>query len=879
MKITDIKTGLVDREVEENRKKYGNNQLASIKQEGFFRQLLTSLGDPIIRILLIALGIKTVFLFHDFDWFETIGIVIAIFIASFISTISEYGSEQAFARLQEESSKLKCRVRRNKKVVEINIDEIVVGDIVLLQAGDKIPADGILIQGEITVDESSLNGEAKEAYKEAFQNQLNPDEKNLLYRGTVVYSKEGLLLVTKVGKDTFYGQLAQEIQEKQPESPLKLRLRQLAKVISRIGYAGAILVTISYLFSVIVIDNQFDPNKIMAMITNFPVLSGHILYALTLSVTIIVVAVPEGLPMMITLVLSSNMKRMLKNNVLVRKLMGIETAGSLNILFTDKTGTLTKGQLEVISLLDGNLRSYKKIKEIKSHQEFYEIVRKSLLYNNASNYDEIQKKVVGGNITDRALLNFLDFDFTKKDRVLKSIPFDSKNKYSITLIDSKEGGQLIKGAPEKILPYCNSYYNELGKKKFFSSKKKIEEIIKTATEQGIRVLVLATHDDKMIQTVFHDLTLVGVLFIKDEIRKEAIEGIKIVKEAMIQTVMITGDNKDTATSIGKEVGLIEQDSDIVFTSKELNQMTDEEIKQVLPRLRIVARALPQDKSRLVRLSQECDLVVGMTGDGVNDAPALKKADVGFAMGSGTEVSKEASDIVILDDNFLSISKAILFGRTIFKSIRKFIIFQLTVNFCAISLSIVGPFIGVDTPVTVIQMLWINMVMDTLAGIAFAYEPPLKEYMKEKPKKRDEAIINRYMLGEIIFTGFYSALLCILFLKVPLIHDLFRLDPTDKYFLTAFFGLFIFVGIFNSFNARTHRLNLLSHLYENRIFVITILFIVLVQVFLIYYGGNLFRTAGLTIREFEIMILLAFTVVPIDWIRKIYLRFHGVKGGV
>ena len=342
--------------------------------------------------------------------------------------------------------------------------------------------------------------------------------------------------------------------------------------------------------------------------------------------------------------------------------------------------------------------------------------------------------------------------------------------------------------------------------------------------------------------------------------------------------MITGDNKDTAYSIGKEVGLIDENS-VILTSTELNNKTDEELKKILPNLRIVARALPQDKSRLVRISEELGLVVGMTGDGVNDAPALKKADVGFAMGSGTEVAKEASDIVILDDNFKSITSAILFGRTIFKSIRKFIIFQLTVNLCAVSLSIIGPFIGVETPVTVIQMLWINMVMDTLAGLAFSFEPPLLEYMNELPKKKDEHIINRYMTGEILFTGLYSSLLCVLFLKLPFIKNFFRPDNNNLYLMTAFFGLFIFMTIFNSFNARTNRINILANIFKNRVFVLIILFILTVQIILIYYGGDLFRTAGLTYTEFLIMFLLSATVIPVDWIRKIFLRKKGLIGGV
>ncbi len=877
MKQTNI-NGLTNKEVVENRKKYGSNTLASKKQESIFHLFIDTLSDPIIRILLIVLGIKTVFLIKDFDWYETIGIVIAIFLASLISTVSEYSSERAFKRLQEESSRIKSRVKRNGHIEEINIDDVVVGDIIQLQAGDRIPADGILIDGEISVDESSLNGETKERYKVSTTDIYSKNSKHCLYRGTVVYSKMGTMLVRKVGKETFYGQLALEIQEKQPDSPLKLRLHHLAKVISRIGTCGAILVSISYLFSVIVIANNFNLSQIVSTITNVPLITGHVLYALTLSVTIIVVAVPEGLPMMITLVLSSNMRRMLKNHVLVRKLMGIETAGNINILFTDKTGTLTKGKLEVVKILNGKLKEYKNLNELKQDQKFCEVVEQSLLYNNASSYDEKQNTIIGGNITDRAILKFIGKK-EKTKKIIKTLPFDSKNKYSVCLIDDVNNCQLIKGAPEKILPFCDSYYNELGQKIGLYSKKEIEKTIYRATNEGIRVLIVATSNEREIKEYFHNLTLVGLIFIKDEIRNEAKEAIKIVNNAHVKTVMITGDNKDTARTIGKQVGLLTSNDDVVLSSKELALLTDEAVKQLLPSLKIVARALPQDKSRLVKICQSCDLVVGMTGDGVNDAPALKKADVGFAMGSGTEVAKEASDIVILDDNFLSISKAILFGRTIFKSIRKFIIFQLTVNFCAISLSIIGPFIGIDTPVTVIQMLWINMVMDTLAGIAFAFEPPLKEYMLEHPKVKEETILNRYMLDEILFTGSYSALLCIVFLKSSWIHQLFRFHPTDKYFLTAFFGLFIFISIFNSFNARTHRLNLLSHLYQNKVFILTIVFIAIVQIILIYYGGNLFRTAGLTGREFKIMLLFAFTVIPVDWLRKIYLRLKGVKGGV
>lgn len=867
MKYTNIKVGLTNEEVVESKKQYGNNILESKKSNSFIKILIGSLGDPIIKILLIALAIKVIFLIKSFDWYETIGIVIAIFLASFISSISEYGSEKAFIKLQEESSKIKCRVRRTGKVIEINIDDIVVGDIVLLSSGDKVPADGFLIEGNISVDESVLNGEAKEKHKEKLINERN--EKNSLYRGSIITNGIGVMHVSKVGNNTFYGRLAEEIQEKQPESPLNLRLKHLAKIISRIGYVGAVLVFISYLFSVIILNNNFNIELIKETVTNFPLMSSYILYALTLSVTIIVVSVPEGLPMMITLVLSSNMKRMLKNNVLVRKMMGIETAGSINVLFTDKTGTLTKGKLEVIRFVSPTLKEYANEFELKNNKKIYELVKKSFILNNESMYDEIEKQVIGGNITDRALYKFIE-DKNINDKVISRVPFNSKNKYSKVTLDNKKN--LIKGGIEIILPKCSYYYDDECNKKLFTNRKKILDKMDLIQRKGIRIIAFAVSDGSL------NYSLLGFAYIKDEIRKEAIEGINLVRKAHINTIMITGDNKDTAYGIGLELSLIKE-NDIVITSDELNKMSDEDIKKIIPNLRIIARSLPQDKSRLIKVAQDMGLVVGMTGDGVNDAPALKRADVGFAMGSGTEIAKEASDIVILDDNFLSISKAILFGRTTFKSIRKFIILQLTANLCALSLSIIGPFIGVNTPVTVIQMLWINMVMDTLSGLAFSFEPALLEYMDEPPKRKDEPIINKYMINQILFTGIYSAILCILFLKVPIFYELYRKSSTDKYFMTAFFGLLIFIDVFNAFNARTYRLNLLSNLRKNKVFILIITFIILMQIVMIYYGGALFRTSGLTIKEFIITVLLAFTVIPVDNLRKMILKWRNIKRGV
>ncbi len=869
----NLRNGLSNQQVIESRNRYGRNVISSRKRDSFIKLFFSSFGDPIIRILLIALGIKVIFLIKSFDWYETIGIVIAIFIASFISTISEYGSEKAFLKLQEESSKIKCRVKRNGKVILINIDDVVVNDIVLLETGDKVPADGVIVSGEVYVDESSINGESREVRKSATSDLNTVLESCSVFKGTVVYSGNASMIVTKVGDNTFYGEIASELQEKQPESPLKLRLRELAQSISKLGYIGAIMVSISYLFNVIVIDNDFKLDLIVSTITNFREMFGYILYALTLSVTVIVVAVPEGLPMMITLVLSSNMKRMVKDNVMVRKMVGIETAGNINILFTDKTGTLTRGKLEVVGFMSGSAREYKDEFEL-SGSRIYDMVRYNCIFNNSSSFSN--GNIIGGNITDRAILGFFNEVSLSNVSVISSIPFDSKNKYSSSYVSvGSDKYNFFKGAPEVIIDKCSKYLTDGGEVRGFYDKNKINNYIALKASNGIRVIALAYGN----LDINDNLVFLGLFFIKDEVRPDSIKGIELVNSAHVQTVMITGDNKNTALSIAREVGIVSSDNDLILTSSELSSMSDDEVKGIIPNLRVVARSLPRDKSRLVRLSQELGMVVGMTGDGVNDAPALKLSDVGFAMGSGTEVAREASDIIILDDNFLSISKAILFGRTIFKSIRKFIIFQLTVNICAVGLSIVGPFIGIETPVTVIQMLWINMVMDTLAGIAFSYEPPLLEYMNEYPKKKDEPIINDYMKNEIIVTGIYSLLLCLLFLKIPFISSVFRDGINNEYLMSAFFGLFIFIGIFNSFNARTCRINIFANLFNNKVFLFVIGFVAFIQILLIYFGGNLFRTVGLNFYEFNFMLLLSFTVIPFDWIRKYFLKRKKTSFGV
>lgn len=856
--------GLNNEEVKESRKKYGSNNISGKNTNTFFNLFIETLGDPIIKILIIALAVKTIFLFKDFDYFETIGIVIAILVASLISAISEYGSNKAFERMQEESSKINVRVRRNKKIIEISIDDIVKNDVIILSSGEKIPADGILIRGKLSVDESSLNGESKEVYKELTKDINIISDKNKVYRGTTIYDGTAEVLITKVGMDTLYGKMAKELTTGEDISPLKLRLTNLAKIISKIGYIAAILIAISYLFSKIFILNNFN----LSIIKDIPLntIIGYILEAMTLAVSVLVMAVPEGLPMMITLVLSTNSKKMLKNKVLVRKMVGIETAGSLNILFTDKTGTITNGKMEVISILNGSLNEYTNINELLP--SYRQILIDSIIYNNDSEYDSTTNKIIGGNITDKALLSFAGQNKKDTIKIIDKIMFNSQNKYSISIIEKNNKKiKLIKGAPDVLLKYTTNYIDENGKSKYLD-KEKLMSIIKEKTNKGIRAIAISTSQSIYPTDNIRRNILVGIIFIKDEIRKEARDGLNLIKSAGINTIMVTGDSKETATSIAKEVGIVSNNADVILSSNELSKINDDELKKIIPRLKVVSRALPEDKKRLVLLSKELGLVTGMTGDGVNDCIALKKADVSFAMGSGTEVAKEASDIVILDDNIVSISKAILYGRTIFKNIRKFIIFQLSVNVSAILLALIGPFIGVPSPITVVQMLWINMVMDTLAGLAFSYEVPRIEYMKEPPKKKEENILNKYMINEILSSGLYSLVLCIIFLKLPIIKSLF---VDNNHFMTSFFCLFIFLATFNAFNARTHRLNIFAHLSENKIFLLIILFIIIVQISITYSGITIFQTTRINIKELLITIVLSFSIIPLDIIRKIITK--------
>lgn len=862
--------GLNKDQVEQSRKLHGDNIIHEAEQETFWDKFKGAFDDPMIKLLLVIAAIMAIMAVMGYAEFgEIIGIVISVLLVTGISAKTEIASDNEYRKLKDSTKKEVCKVHRDGKVVEVEINELVVGDLVIIQSGDKIPADGYLYQGELRVDNSALNGEAEEcrkvavsdfkAYKElAMTADVTGDtfvDAHSLFRGAVVFNGEGIMEITKVGMKTMMGAMAEDMADDEVESPLKVKLAKLASQISMFGYIGSVVIALALLAHKVVIAGGFADYFANGGVMVFK----DVLEAIMLAVVIVVMAVPEGLPLMIAIVLMRNTAKMLQNNVLVRKPIGIETAGSLNILFSDKTGTITKGELEVVEFFDGDLKdSYKDGSKIK------EMMALCIGKNTGSMFDA-NGKVIGGNATDKALLNFLtqaEMNKLEDLKVEKSQGFNSANKYSASQLSSKT---VYKGAPERLLTKATKMLDENGNVVAID-KKKINDKIDRLAERAMRVLSFAYSESELIEdTLPDDLVMVGFVGIRDDVRPEAKQAIKEVQNAGVQVVMITGDRKETAVAIAKEAGLLNSKSDVALTSEELNKMSDKEVKAILPNLKVIARALPTDKSRMVKLAQELNLVCGMTGDGVNDAPALKRADVGFAMGSGTDVAKEAGAIVILDDNFKSIENAILYGRTIYNNILKFIKFQLTINVGAVAVCAIAPFFGIEEPLKITHILWINLVMDGLGALALGSEPALKKYMLEKPKSRTQSIVSAKMMNQILFAGAWVAVLSFAFLKAPFFINMFA--NTEEH-MTAYFSMFVLCAVFNGFNVRSNTINIFEHIKENMSFLKVMGVIVIVQAALTLVGGELFSCTPITVKNWLVIIAMAFTIIPVDMIRKV-----------
>ncbi|RKW38767.1 MAG: calcium-translocating P-type ATPase, PMCA-type [Lachnospiraceae bacterium] len=879
--------GLSDKEVSQSREKYGSNIIPDSEPTTFWDEFKETFGDPMIRILLAIVVIMFIMFFMGHaEIYEPIGTIVAVLVVAFVTAKTAVASDTKYRQLKDSTKKETCKVYRNGIIAVIEVDDVVVGDKIILQSGDKIPADGLLVSGDLRVDNSALNGEAEECKKFAasegtqFPEELTGDtfvDKHSLFRGAVVFDGEGVLDVCKVGMKTMMGKMAEDMQDEEPDSPLKVKLSNLANQISVFGYVSAAVIVVLYMAYFVIKAGGFSEY----IATGWSSILLNVIESVSLAILIVVCAVPEGLPLMISLVLMQNTSRMLDHNVLVRKAVGIETAGSLNILFSDKTGTITKGSLEVVEFFTPGGVCIP-LNEIKNHGKLKSLLDIAIGKNSASMFDG-EHRVIGGNATDQALMRFLgeeEYRFLSGGddkeadyNVGLSQGFNSANKFSQAEI--KELNQVFyKGAPEKFIDIAKKALDADGNVVELDIAALNEKINEYAS-RAMRVLAFGYSNSQLKEDkINEDVVLIGLVAIRDDVRPEAKEAIHEVQEAGIQVVMITGDRLETAVSIAKDAGLIKSESDMALTSAQLNSMSDEEVKKIIKDIRVIARALPTDKSRMVKLCQEMNLVVGMTGDGVNDSPALKRADVGFAMGSGTEAAKEAGEIVIIDDNFRSIKDAILYGRTIYNNILKFCKFQLVINVTAVIVSAISPFFGIVEPLKVTHLLFINLVMDSLGAIMLGNEPALEKYMLEKPRRRDESIISKAMAVQILVMAFWLTIVSFCFLKMPVFLNIF--ESKEKLY-TAYFVLFVVAALFNGFNVRDDGFGIFKGLDENPGFIRVWIIIVIVQALIVNAAvipfdafkliSSMFSCTPFGLNGWLVVFALAFTMIPVDMLRK------------
>ena len=865
----ELMRGLSDSQVNKSKQDFGTNALAKKETESLWSMFIGAFDDIWIKVLCAALVMKIVIsvigvfvpaLAGENDVVEIISIVLAIALATGFSTLSEYRNSSRSEALQEEYNKTYAKVVRNGKLVNILTSEIVKGDTILVQAGDKVPTDGVLFEGHIKVSQAALNGESRDENKTAADN-LDEAEStdyasaNKVFMGSVVTSGEGYMVATVIGDASELGKinkaLTDESEEDERKDTSSLKLEVVAAGIGKLGVsAAAIAGVLDVVLNLIRTDEPITVVFVLLLVAE----------AVMLMASIVIMAVPEGLPMMNSLVQSMNTESMYKKNILVSHKAAFSDSAYMNVLFSDKTGTITQGNLSLVEFITGD----GKIVDHIPNQEFIE----AITLNNLAKISE--GKPIGSNNMDRALLGYAlehGYDDSKNDpdKVADISGFDSEKKCATVTL--KNGLVYWKGATENIIDKV-THYVRLGSAATAlcsTDKKAVEDQMLAQAKRTMKLLSVAKIADG--KTV-----LMAVLCLRDNVRTDAVETVEILNNAGIQVVMVTGDAEETAVAIAKEAGILkDEQNDVVLTHEELEQMSDEELKKKLPNLRVVSRAKPLDKKRLVSISQQLDNVCGMTGDGVNDAPALKQADIGFAMGDGTAVAQEAGDVVILNNSLTSIKDCVLNSRTMSKSVGKFLIFQLTVNISTLLMNIIAPILGWTEPFSIVQILWINLIMDTLAAMAFGGEPILDRYMNEKPALRKDNILTTYIKSAIGTSSVFITLGSILILEnIGGITDFVTpagcADP-ELYEKTFMFAFFIYSIIFNSLNTRSERFNVFEHIEENKNFIIVMGVIFILQTIIIEIGGQVFSTTTLNAKALFVSMLLAVLIIPVDMVRK------------
>ncbi|MFV0271212.1 MAG: calcium-translocating P-type ATPase, PMCA-type [Macellibacteroides fermentans] len=884
--------GLTKEQVIASREANGENVLTPPAKASLWSQFLEKFDDPIIRILLVAWALSLIIAgvhcwgpeAKGFSAFlEPIGIFFAIILASCVSFFFELKANRAFDILNTVNDDIMVKVIRDGSITEIPRKEVVVGDVVILQTGEEVPADGTLQEAiSLQINESTLTGEPiidKTVDKAEFDTEATYPS-NVVMRGTTVVDGHGIMIVDQVGDNTGYGKVYEGSQiDNNVQTPLQIQLAGLAKIISKAGYSIAGLT----FFGLVI--------KLFINTPDLPLMDmvGEILNIFMIAVTLIVVSVPEGLPMSVTLSLALSMNRMLKTNNLVRKMHACETMGATTVICTDKTGTLTQNQMQIYQTNFFNLADQK-----LANDEVSRLIKEGIAVNSTAFLDLSEEKPkTMGNPTEAALLLWLngnkeDYQSLREEaKVIEQLTFSTERKYMATLVKSPQLGRnvlYVKGAPEIVLQNCNRVAINGSYASVESRKASIEKQLLDYQNQAMRTLGFAYQlvEDEHVESFFEngrlknaDLTFLGFVAISDPVRSDVPDAVKSCLNAGIDVKIVTGDTPATAKEIGRQVGIWnENDTERnIITGPGFEALTDEEALDRVLDLKIMCRARPTDKQRLVQLLQQKDAVVAVTGDGTNDAPALKAAQVGLSMGDGTSVAKEASDITIIDNSFMSITRAVMWGRSLYQNIQKFILFQLTINVVACVIVLEGSFLGTESPLTVTQMLWVNLIMDTFAAGALASLPPNERVMKNKPRKsgpKGDFIISRRMANRIFSVG----ILFVVFLLAVLIYFNHTDGELTAYELSQFFSIFVLLQFWNMFNAKAFGTNksAFAELKESKGFLSVALLILLGQYLIVTFGGQMFSVVPLSWADWGYIIAGTSIVL---WIGEI-IRLLGKK---
>lgn len=861
--------GLKSSEVGVSRTTYGSNKLPEPELKKWYHFAKEALTEPITMILIIialfqlVLGAMGVMALS-----EPVMIIVVLAIVTEIAVKTGLGIQKSAAELRAKTAVRYCDVVRDGSVQTINKDDLVVGDLVLLRTGQEIFADGFIVEGEISVNNAAINGETKECRKIPSANYKHVKTTSTaaytdqcsLFAGTVIMSGEGKMIVTDVGVNTVNGDTLVKMQTLEPpKTALDIALDHLCDFISKWGTIAAALAFVIMTITGILNAGSLSQYFSGSILESIQKVAQNVSNALT----IIVAAVPEGLPLIVKLVTKQNVSTMEKFNILAKNTGKIPELAYVNLICTDKTGTLTTGEMTSTVMINGNCQDI-----FNKESSLNELIDLNICMNNSAVFDS-NGNITGGNSIDRAVLDMLSPEDAQKIQnkaiMKKRVPFSSENKFSaVTLNNGANDFTVYKGAPEKLIEKCKFYLDNDGIVTELTEEKRkaLKSHIKGLTEKAMRCIAL-TISDQTDDDLPDEMNLLGVIGVVDPVRNEVPEAVKIAHKAGIQVIEITGDCMETAKAVAMEAGIYKP-GDLAVTNDEFEAMSDVKVKEIIPQLRVISRCSPNTKLRLVTLAQEIGMSVAMTGDGVNDAPALKKADVGFGMQDGSDVAKEAADIVLTDNNFASVVKAVELGRTFMHNIMMFLEFQLPINISLLILSMVFPIIsGGSALLAAVQILIVNIIMDSLNSLSFGGEPPKEEYMNEEPIMKGSGLFIRGAKGRIAL----SSIVFIALFGVITFGPVGNMFATKLSAMTARFALLCLMAVFNGFTIRTDSMNLFKGIKNNKLFVYIALGIFAMAVVLCNFVGNLVQTTPMDVKQWIVVLVTAFMVVPVDWIRK------------